>query len=152
PDDAARWTGGGHTSHVALHSAVLGDDLQIGEMVFSVPGTAPPKLPAKARKAKAGPLSPPPEGFALLVSPFPLSIGVASPATASGFFDEENYRSTISGDIELTRLLQVARAFGIGTPGIGLAGGANVELDLSGAWAGFSAPVISGQMQLRNAS
>ena len=147
-----RWTGGGRTSHVALHSTVLGNDLQIGEMVFTVPGGAPSTTPATPRKAKATAAPAPPAGFALLVSPFPLSIAGASPAVASGFFDQENYRATISGDVELTRLMQVALAFGIGTPGVGLAGGADVELDLAGAWAGFSAPVISGQMHLRDAS
>ncbi len=152
PDEQARWVGGGRTSHVALHSAVLGNDLQIGEMVFTVPGAAPANPPAVSRKKKARAVSSPPAGFALLVSPFPLSIGGTSPAVGSGFFDEENYRATISGDAELTRLVQVARALGIGIPSIGLAGGADVELDLAGAWAGFSAPVISGQMQLRNAS
>jgi len=152
PDEPARWAGGGRTSHVALHSAVLGTDLQIGEMVFTVPGTAPLHSPAVSRKPKTRAASSPPPGFALLISPFPLSIGGESPAVVSGFFDEENYRTTISGDVELTRLLQVARAFGIGTPGIGLAGAGDAELDLAGAWAGFSAPVISGQLQLHNAS
>ncbi len=150
--EPGRWTGGGRTNHVALHSAVLGNDLQIGEMEFTVPGGEPSTPPAKTPKKKAAAVSAPPPGFALLVSPFPLAMGGASPAVASGFFDAENYRATISGDVELTRLLRVARAFGIGTPGVGLAGGADVELDLAGAWAGFSAPVISGQMQLRNAS
>ena len=152
PDEPARWAGGGRTSHVALHSAVLGNDLQIGEMVFTVPGTAPSNSPAPSRKPKGKMASSPPPGFALLVSPFPLSIGGESPAVVSGFFDEENYRTTISGDVELTRLLQVARAFGIGPPSIGLAGAGDAELDLAGAWAGFSAPVISGQLQLHNAS
>jgi hypothetical protein len=150
--EAVRWTGGGRTSHVALHSAVLGNDLQIGEMVFTVPGGEPSAPPAKSPRKKAATAPAPPPGFALLVNPFPLSIGGTSPAVASGFFDTENYRATISGDVELTRLLRVARAFGIGTPGIGLAGGSNVELDLAGEWAGFSAPVISGEMQLRDAS
>ncbi len=151
-DEQARWAGGGRTSHVALHSAVLGNDLQIGEMLFTVPGAAPANSPPASRKIKPGAASSPPAGFALLISPFPLSIGGVSPAVASGFFDQEDYRATLSGDAELTRLLRVARALGIGTPAIGLAGGADVELDLAGAWAGFSAPAISGQMQLRNAS
>lgn len=151
-EEPARWTGGGRTSHVALHSAVLGNDLQIGEMQFTVPGSASANLPSTSRRTKNSMAASPPEGFALLVSPFPLSLGGSSPAVASGFFDEENYRATLNGDAELTRLLQVARAFGIGTPGIGLTGAADVEVDLAGAWAGFSAPAISGQMQLRNAS
>ena len=151
-DKPARWAGGGRTSHVVVHSGVLGDDLQIGEMVFSVPGGGASHHSKISRKKKKRAVTSPPEGFALLVSPFPLSIGGASPAVVSGFFDEENYRTTLSGDAELTRLMQVARAFGISIPGVGLAGGVAVEVDLAGAWAGFSAPVLSGQMQLRDAS
>ena len=160
--EPARWAGGGRSSHVALHSSVLGDDLQIGEMVFSVPGSGASHHPTSSRKSssrkkgsrkhKARAVSAPPEGFALLVNPFPLSIGGTSPAVVSGFFDEDNYRATMSGDAELTRLLHVAKAFGIGTPGVGLAGGADVELEIAGAWAGFSAPVVGGQIQLRDAS
>lgn len=169
-DEPARWAGGGRTSHVALHSSVLGNDLQIGEMVFTVPGggvfhrstSSRSSHSTKARKKasrkrssrahKTRPATSAPEGFALLVNPFPLSIGGASPVVVSGFFDEDNYRATMSGDAELTRLLHVAKAFGVGTPGVGLAGGADVELEIAGAWVGFSAPMVSGQMQLRDAS
>ncbi len=152
PEEPARWAGGGRTSHVALHSGVLGNDLQIGEMEFTVPGTAPSRSPSAVQRHKSGVHASPPAGFALLVSPFSLPMGAASPAVVSGFFDEENYRATISGEAELTRLVQVARAFGIGTPGIGLAGKADVELDLAGEWAGFSAPVTAGEMQLHDVS
>jgi hypothetical protein len=149
-EEPVRWTGGGRTSHVALHSGVLGDDLLIGAMEFTVPGTPPAKTQANPlkRKSKASP----PAGFALLISPFSLPLGATSPATISGFFDEENYRTTVSGEAELTRLVQVAHAFGISTPGVGLAGKSGVELDLAGEWAGFSAPVLAGEMQLHDVS
>ena len=149
-DESPRWAGGGRTSNVALHSGVLGNDLQIGEMEFTIPGGSPAKAVSTVRKRKARASAP--AGFALVISPFSLSMAAASPAVVSGFFDEENYRATVSGEAELTRLLQVARAFGISTPGIGLAGGSEVELDLAGEWAGFSPPVISGEMRLRDVS
>ena len=146
----AIWTGGGRTSHVALHSGVLGNDFQIGEMQFTVPGNAPAQPAVRKRKPSTPPSSS--AGFALLISPFAVSMGAPSPAVVSGFFDQDNYRASVTGDAELKRLLQIARAFGISTPGIGLAGEAQVGLGIAGAWAGFSAPVISGEMRLRDVS
>ncbi len=148
----AMWTGGGRTSHVALHSGVLGNDFQIGEMEFTVPGNAHAEPAPAGRKRKPSAPTPPPAGFALLISPFAVSMGAPSPAVVSGYFDEDNYRATVTGDAELKRLLQVARAFGINTPAIGLAGEAQIGLGIAGAWAGFSAPVISGEMRLRDVS
>jgi AsmA protein len=155
--EPARWSGGGRTSQLALNSGVLGKELQMGAIEFAVPGSSTPQSshgpqarssrPRKAVVPAAADL-----GFALLVNPFPLSLGATSPATVSGYFDDESYRATIGGETELTRLLQVARALGISTPGIGLAGPAAVELELSGSWAGFGAPVTSGQMQLHDVS
>ncbi len=151
PNQQERWSGGGRTSQLALRSGVLGNDLQIGEIDFAVPGS-PASQSASATRHKQTAQPPPPAGFALLVSPFPLLLGAPSPAVASGFFNEESYRATVTGGAELTRLVQVARALGIGTPGVGLAGKADVELQLFGSWAGFEAPLISGNMQLLDAT
>jgi len=154
-DDTARWSGGGRTSQLALHSGVLGQDLQIGAIEFAVPGS--PVSPARhqatiARQHKPAKQPATSPGFALVVNPFPLALGAESPATVGGYVDEDDYRATINGASELTRLVQVARALGIATPAIGLAGSAEVQLDLAGSWAGFAAPVTSGEMLLRNTS
>ncbi len=152
PNRPERWSGGGRTSLLALRSGVLGKDLQIGEIDFAVPGSAAAQSSSPARRRKLSPQAPAAAGFALAVNPFPLPIGAASPAVVSGFFDEQNYRATVTGGAELTRLGQVARALGIATPAIGLAGKADVQLALSGSWAGFSAPVTAGKMQLHDAT
>ncbi len=146
----ARWSGGGRTSQLALNSGVLGQDLQIGEIDFAVPGGSVSQPASAPRRRKPVAQAAPPAGFALLITPFPLSMGAVSPAVVSGFFNQETYRATVTGGVELTRLTEVARALGIATPGIGLAGKADVQVELTGSWAGFSAPVTSGQMQLRD--
>jgi hypothetical protein len=157
-DDGARWSGGGRTSQLSLQSGVLGKDLQVGTIEFAVPGsptsqsTQVRRHAAVARRHKPIAQAPPDIGFALIINPFPLAMGAPSPATVAGYFDEESYQATISGDIELTRLVQVAHALGIYTPTIGLAGPAEVNLDLAGSWAGFAAPVTSGQMLLHDVS
>ena len=144
-----RWSGGGRASNLVLHSAVLEKDLQIGEIVFAVPGSATTQTPSGSRLKHAS-QAPLPSGFALIVSPFPLSVGGVSPAVASGFVNEDSYRGIVTGGAELTRLVQVARALGMATPGVGLSGRADLELELAGSWAGFSAPVTSGKIQLRD--
>jgi len=90
--------------------------------------------------------------FQLLIKPFPIPLGAASPATASAFLDAERYSLHVSGNAEVGRLLNVAQAFGVGTPGIGLAGTAQVDIDVAGLWTGFTPPVPSGKVQLRTAT
>ena len=146
------WQGGGKTSHVALRSNVLQTDLELGEVQFVIPSDNSPAVPRK-RSARAKPGLPPvTSGLRVLVKPFPLALGAASPATVSASFDRERYDVRLSGDAELARLLNVARALGIGTPGIGLAGLAQLNLDLAGSWAGFVPPSPSGTVQMKNAT
>ncbi len=87
-----------------------------------------------------------------MVKPFPLSLGASSPATASAAFDREHYRVTLNGEAELARLLNLGKALGVGTPGVGLAGPAQIDFEVAGTWVGFAPPVPSGKVQLRNAT
>ena len=57
-----------------------------------------------------------------------MPLGAISPATAGGYFDLEHYRMTLDGDAEMTRLISIAKAMGIGAPAIGLAGPAQLDL------------------------
>lgn len=90
--------------------------------------------------------------FQLLIKPFALPLGAASPATASASLDAEQYSLHLTGGAELTRLLNVAEALGVGTPGIGLAGSAQVDINVAGPWMGFTPPTPSGKVQLRTAT
>ncbi len=65
-------------------------------------------------------------------------------------FDPEHYSVNLSGEAELARLLNVGKALGVGTPGVGLAGPAQMDLEVAGTWVGFAPPVPSGKIQLRN--
>lgn len=90
--------------------------------------------------------------FQLIVQPFAIPLGATSPATASASFDPEHYSFHLAGNAELGRLLNVAQSLGVGTPGIGLAGTAQVDIDVAGPWMGFTPPVPSGKVQLRAAT
>jgi AsmA family/AsmA-like C-terminal region len=143
------WAGGGRTSLLALQSGVLKQDLQIGAIEVVIPKPNAPGSPHPRRSASRKVIQPAasPE-LRLLVKPFPISLGATSPATGSAEFDEDHYSVNLKGEAELARLLNIAKALGVGTPGVGLAGMAQVDLDVAGTWVGFAPPVSSGNMQL----
>ena len=146
---APRWAGGGSATDLALHAAVLKQDLELGKIQFLVPGAKPAKPSKKvARKAVSADIA---SDGALRVDliPFAIPLGAASPATASGSFDTEHYSLHVSGDAELARLMRVAQALGVGTPGVGLAGAAQMDVNVAGSWTGFAPPSPSGKLQLR---
>jgi AsmA family/AsmA-like C-terminal region len=155
------WGGGGRGQQLALHAAVLTTDLDIGEVHFVVPSTSSTAKSKPSAHADAPSFSPgsgkrvnskvQPAGSGMLhlvVEPFPLSLGAVSPATASATFDPQHYSISLSGEAELARLLNVGKALGVGTPGVGLAGPARVDLEVAGTWVGFAPPVPSGKIQL----
>src|SRR5271165_1356825 len=157
------WSGGGRSEQLALHAQVLKRDLEIGEVQFVVPSTsAGPKSKRSACTGDAPSFSPAfgervrskrpaaMGGLRLVVKPFPLSLGAASPATASATFDPQHYSISLSGEAELARLLNVGKALGVGTPGVGLAGAAQIDLEVAGTWVGFAPPTPSGKVQLRD--
>jgi hypothetical protein len=151
PGGAPAWAGGGRTDLLVLHSSVLRQDLQIGAIEVAIPKPNAPSSPHPRRSVshKAMP-QPANSELRLLVKPFPIPLGSTSPATASAVFDEDHYSVNFKGEAELSRLLNIARALGVGTPGVGLAGIAQVDLNVAGAWVGFAPPVSSGKMQLHS--
>src|SRR5208283_3808618 len=157
------WGGGGRGQQLALHAGVLKQDLEIGEVQFLVPSVSPAAKnkqsarvgapffsTASGKRAGSKTRSAVGAGLRLVVKPFPLSLGAASPATASAVFDPEHYSINLSGEVELARLLNVGKALGVGTPGVGLAGPSETNLEIAGTWVGFAPPVPSGKIQLRN--
>jgi hypothetical protein len=136
-----------------LQADVLKDALELGEVQFAVANSEPANVVAKTRRAL--PHNPPAmanTAFRLAVKPFAMPLGAASPASVSGEFDKDQYSLHLSGAAELGRLLDVAQAFGIGTPGIGLAGAAQIDIEVAGTWTGFAPPVPSGKVQVRTAT
>ncbi len=149
-DAPAVWSGGGTTTPVVLESSVLKQDLEVGALQFAIPSPTPAAKTRHAARARMQPGTT--VGLRLDVKPFPVPLGAASPAISSAAFDREHYAISLAGGAELTRLVSVAQALGVATPGIGLAGDADVNLTISGTWAGFAPPAPSGQIQVRNAS
>jgi len=142
------WAGGGRTTHFALQSRVLKQDLELGELEFSIPQAA-------GKQTVKHPSRPPTtntDKLRVAVRPFAMPLGAPSPAAATGYFDLEQYQITLTGGAEMARLLTVARAMGIGVPTIGLAGPAQINVKIAGAWTGFAPPQPSGDLKLSNAT
>jgi hypothetical protein len=144
------WAGGGRTTQFNLQSKVLKQDLELGEVELSIPKASDQANRKHPRKLAQASTSNAP--LRVVVKPFSMPLGATSPATASGYFDLEHYRLTLSGDAEMTRLMNIAKATGIGAPTIGLAGPAQLELEIAGAWTGFAPPAPSGKLQLHDAT
>ncbi len=152
PGQAPQWSGGGQTQSFALHAGVLKQDLELGEVQFTFPedvASSPKRKRLPYRTEPAVVATPAPH---LVIKPFALPLGAASPATASGEFDSVNYLLHVDGGAELGRMLNVAQALGIGTPGVGLAGSAQLNVDVAGTWVGFAPPVPSGKLQVKTAT
>lgn len=153
PGGTAQWSGGGSTSSLVLQAGVLKQQMELGEVQFAIPSNKP-EAPGSKRKRSTHQVQPPitNAGFQLVVKPFAMPLGAPSPATGSGEIDADRYSLHVSGGAELGRLLNVAQALGIGTPGIGLAGVAQVDVGTVGSWMGFASPAPSGKMQVRTAT
>ncbi len=150
PNNPPEWSGGGQTRTFALQAGVLKQPLELGEVQFAIPEVVPAN--PKRKRGQRPPVAAPAPALQLVVKPFALPLGAASPATASGEFDTASYNLHLNGPAELGRMLNVAQAAGIGTPGIGLAGSAQLNLDVAGTWSGFAPPAPSGKLQVRTAT
>ncbi len=151
PGKRPQWSGGGQTQSFALHAGVLKQPMELGEVQFAIP-----EANVSAPKKKHGLLHVQPvvatPAFQLVVTPFALPLGAASPATAGAEFDAQNYNVHVKGGAELGTLLNAAQAVGIGTPGVGLAGSAQLDLTIAGTWMGFPVPAPSGKVQVKTAT
>ena len=144
------WAGGGGTSRFTLQSTVLKEDLDLGPIEFSIPEIAVKH--GSQRTLRAATTSQPNSSLRVRVKPFAMPLGAASPASAEGYFDLAQYNIHLQGNAELTRLLAIARATGVGTPAIGLAGQAQIDFSLAGSWAGFAPPIPKGKLQVHDAT
>jgi len=142
------WSGGGQSSNLALHADLLKQALPMGEVQCGIPEEKP-AIPRRKPPSRATQIPPPAPAFQLVVKPFAVPLGAASPATASAEFNATDYRVHLAGSAELDRLMNVAQAVGIATPGVGLAGSAQLDVEIAGSWMGFAPPAPSGKIQAK---
>ena len=149
------WAGGGRTNSLVLHADLLKPELRLGEVEFEVPASAPSTTttgPKHKRPTRAPSVPAAKSVLQVAIEPFAMPLGAASPATGSAELDLNHYSFNVNGAAELGRLLNVAQAFGIGTPGVGLAGQTQLGITIAGGWVGFAPPVPQGKLQIRTAT
>lgn len=144
-DTEGKWNGTGEGAGIALRSAILGKNLELGTLRFMI---GLPARPARQRGA-AMPVA---EGKNRInFDSFQIPLGAATPASGSGWISTQGYNLQVQGDAELGRLLQVVRATGVAGPRFGLFGAARLDVALSGEWAGFVRVRTFGRAQIRSA-
>jgi AsmA protein len=141
-------TGAGTAADVRLSSNAGKDEITFGNVPLVV-GNADTK-PTKPGRASAKQKDDEPAEAHLKIGPFPLAMGAAGPATASGWVSASGYRFSLHGDTELKNLYRLANTLGV--PGFRPVsdGSARVDVSISGPWQGFAAPTALGTAQLHN--
>jgi len=157
------WSGEGSSSDFVLRSGVLEQDLKLGSIKFEVKrenasgcptlgricqgwGLSAGRLRHAAASSAIG------GGYRLVLVPFPVPLGGTAPATVQASLSATDYNMVVEGDAELQRLFRVARGLGLRAPALGASGAARLDLRIAGNWTGFTPPVATGSMQLRNVS
>jgi AsmA family len=135
PGGTTQLTGGGSLANVQLTSNQGKDEIAFGT------------IPLTVRKPGSHDESP---ESRLLIGPFPLGLGAATPAIASGFISETSYRLALRGDADIKNLYRLANTFGVSGFHPVAEGAAKLDVSVSGIWQGFSAPQVVGTSQLRN--
>lgn len=83
------------------------------------------------------------------IGPFNVALGRTTPIQVHAFFSRSGYNATVRGDAAVKRLLQSARAIGIGVPSVNAEGASMIDLKIAGSWNG-ERPIVLGTAQLHS--
>ena len=135
-DGEVAWSGDGEALALKVSSRLNETDLSLNRIPFEVASNAKRNAVAAASRLDIG--------------PFDLALGKPAPALVRGWISTMGYEFSIQGDTQIKKLLQVARTLGLRTPQVAADGGAKIDLQLAGAWAGFSPPLVNGKAVLHS--
>jgi hypothetical protein len=152
-----QFEGQGEITDLRLQSASSKVDLSPGTVPFVL-------VSGKRRRSKGdayltGAFVQEANGLRLEYGSFPVVLGRAAPAEASGWFGESGYALALHGEGEITHTLRLASLVGLPALNAPNADGiALMDLVVAGSWtnhvaegaSGFSAPQVSGKVQLHN--
>ncbi len=138
---APQLTGSGSTTGFVLKSSLLASGLSLGEAPLAA--AEPPNK--KSRTGADLAFEP-----RLELGPFPVPLGVPSPATARGWFSRQGYSFSLTGEGDVAHILSIARTAGVGVPRFQLKGTATLNAQLVGEWRGFTQASATGNMGVKN--
>jgi hypothetical protein len=141
--------GSGEIANVRLASASNKAELSAVSVPFAI--TSRSATGARQRNVLA-------HGPRLEFGPVVLGAGKAAPATANGWVSRDGYAIAFSGEAEVARVLRTAHLFGVPALTVAAEGTANLDLQIAGNWAAWSAnspasylqPRVTGTAKLRN--
>ena len=135
-DGQVAWNGGGEALGLKLSSRTNDTEVSLSRIPFAITSsTRSDAVPAVNR---------------LDVGPFDLALGRPAPIAVHGWISRAGYEFSIQGDTQVKKLLQFARTLGLHTPQVAADGGAKIDLQLAGEWAGFSPPAVNGKAVLHS--
>jgi hypothetical protein len=143
----AGWQGAGTTSGFRLRSRHAKAELALDRIPFVISSGLNHSAPAPRAWVAAGILASEPY---LDVGPFNIALGRPTPAVVRGSLSTSGYNLSIAGDVQLQRLLQLARNIGVPSAQPSADGPARIDLQLAGNWQAFALPKANGKMQLRS--
>ncbi len=139
------WSGKAETSDFRLRSAATDTTIDLGRIPLElVPATASAQKLAPHNMSEAAADS------IAIVGPFNLTLGKNHAVAVGGSINRYSYDVAARGDAQVQQFLQLANMLGLAAPQPIADGDVRLDLHVSGAWAGFAAPKITGNAQLHS--
>ena len=135
-DGESVWSGSGEALGFKIGSPLNDVTLSLNRIPFSVSSNFESEASGAENRIDVG--------------PFNLPLGKPTPTVVRGWLSTAGYDLSIQGDAQLKKVLQLARTVGLRTPQIAADGGAKIDLNVAGGWAGFNPPVVSGKAVLHS--
>jgi uncharacterized protein involved in outer membrane biogenesis len=139
----AEWDGSGESLGVRIGSKMTKTEIVVDRIPFQISQNTEPNR-RNARRMLV------PAESRLEIGPFNLALGRPSPSLVRGSISRTGYSLLISGDAQFRRLLQTARTVGFPAPQPTADGIARIDLQIAGGWPGFTAPQVTGRVQLQS--
>jgi hypothetical protein len=143
------WHGNGTASQFVLSSSLSAKPFLVSAIQFHAGEQAVPPTPKSGKKVRSLPKPTAPAG-SLTLGPFSLQMGPDSSLRAEGQADRSGYHLQVKGSSSLERLLELGRTIGLSSRITNTTGTATVDMTVSGAWAAFESPRLSGMGHLQN--
>ncbi|MGH9529398.1 MAG: AsmA family protein [Terriglobales bacterium] len=147
------WEGSAETSEFRLASQLASSQLSLPQIHFTISSSGPnvdDQKKVRHTNQKAVRRSVAFGSTRVDVSPFPVELGDPLPATVSGWFSRSGYSLMIDGNAQLQQLLRASRTIGIAAPHPDAEGKVKLGLQITDTWAGFKAPKVTGNAELRS--
>jgi hypothetical protein len=138
----AQWMGGGQAVDVQLSSKSTQGRVYLDAIPFTMVSGTP--LAGKNLRTRAVVVAPP----HIEVGPLNLELLKAGLTSVKGTIDHSGYSFQIQGESDISHLICAAKTAGLSVPPIVAEGLASSDINISGKWAGFAPPLVTGKLQL----